>query len=339
MANRGVNLENLHLSRKHVTTGLRVVFTVAILYLLLNIVGAQALKQALSRTEWTWLIGMYAMTLCFIVINSAMLKQLLEKVGLKISLRRVALANSLSTMYSLILPSDTLAGLVKWADLSAATGDKPRVLSAMVFAKVSLALAPLFFGTLALALHNPFSDVPLSAIAGGLCFSVVIGTAAILNPKSGAVFDRVINSLVSFLPGFIKKKLSAVVASLKHFRLLSHVDHLQILLYSVAAFGFGIAGFYCAVRATGESVAITALLWVSLVLFITRLLPITISNLGIRESIIVYAFASYGVAPGPALLIGLLMFSNTIFIAIAGALYQSALAMGWLTWSSNDVEV
>jgi uncharacterized membrane protein YbhN (UPF0104 family) len=338
MANRGVNLENLHLSRKHVTTGLRIVFTVAILYLLLNIVGAQALKQALSRTEWTWLIGMYAMTLCFIVINSAMLKQLLEKVGLKISLRRVALANSLSTMYSLILPSDTLAGLVKWADLSAATGDKPRVLSAMVFAKVALALAPLFFGTLALALHNPFSDVPLSAIAGGLCFSVVIGTAAILNPKSGAVFDRVINSLVSFLPDFIRKKLSAVVASLKRFRLLSYVDHLQILLYSVAAFGFGIAGFYCAVRAAGESVAITALLWVSLVLFIARLLPITISNLGVRESIIVYAFAAYGVAPGPALLIGLLMFSNTIFIAIAGALYQSALAMGWLTWSSNDVE-
>ena len=83
-------------------------FTVAILYLLLNIVGAQALKQALSRTDWTWLIGMYAMTLCFIVINSAMLKQVLEKVGLEVSLRRVALANSLSTMYSLILPSDAL---------------------------------------------------------------------------------------------------------------------------------------------------------------------------------------------------------------------------------------
>ena len=313
-------------------------FTVAILYLLVHIVGAQALKQAIGRTDWTWLIGMYAMTLCFIVINSAMLKQVLEKVGLEISLRRVALANSLSTMYSLILPSDALAGLVKWADLSAATGDKPRVLSAMVFAKVALALAPLFFGTLALALHNPFADVPLSAIAGGLCFSVVVGTAVILNPKSGPIVDRGINSLVSFLPGFIKNKLSAAVASLQHFRLLSHVDHLQIMLYSVAAFSFGIAGFYCAARAAGESVAVTALLWVSLVLFIARLLPITISNLGVREGIIVYAFAAYGVAPGPALLIGLLMFSNTIFIAIGGALYQSALAMGWLTWSSNDAE-
>jgi uncharacterized membrane protein YbhN (UPF0104 family) len=339
MANRGFNLENPQLSRNQVTTGLRVVFTVAILYLLLNTVGARALKQAISQTDWAWLIVMYSMTLCFIVINSAMLKQLLGKVGLEINLRRVVLANALSTMYSLVLPSDALAGIVKWANLSAATGDKPRVLSAMVFAKVALALAPLFFGTLALALHNPFSDVPLSAIAGGLCIFVVIGTAVILNPKSGTVVDRGINGLISFLPGFTKKKLSALVASLKHFRLLSHLDHLQILLYSAAAFGFGIAGFYCAVRATGESVAVTALLWVSLALFITRLLPITISNLGVRESIIVYAFAAYGVAPGPALLIGLLMFSNTIFIAIGGALYQSALAMGWLTWSSNDAEV
>jgi uncharacterized membrane protein YbhN (UPF0104 family) len=328
---------NLHLSRKHVITGLRVIFTAAILYVLLNIVGAQALRQALSRTDWSWLIGMYAMTICFVGINSAMLQQLLRKVGLQISLRRVALANSLSTLYTLILPSDALAGIVKWADLSAATGDKPRVLSAMVFAKVALALAPLFFGTLALAIHNPFSDVPLSAIAGGLCIIVVVGTVAILNPKSGLVVDRGIGKLVSVLPDYVGEKLSAVVASLKHFRLLSHVDHLQLMLFSVATFGFGIAGFYCAVRAAGESVAITALLWVSLVLFITRLLPITISNLGVRESIIIYAFAAYGVAPGPALLIGLLMFSNTIFIAIAGWLYQSALAVGWLTWSSSDV--
>ena len=109
------------------------------------------------------------------------------------------------------------------------------------------------------------------------------------------------------------------------------------MLFSVAAFAFGIGGFYCAVHAVGESVTFPALLWVSLVLFIARLVPITVSNLGVRESIIIYAFAAYGVASGPALLIGLLMFSNTIFIAVTGWIYQSALAMGWLTWSSNDI--
>jgi len=316
---------------------LRVILTVAILYLLFNIVGAQALRQALSRTDWSWLVAMYAMTFFFVVTNSAMLRRLLSKVGLQVSLRRVVLANSLSTLYSLILPSDALAGIVKWADLSAATGDKPRVLSAMIFAKVALALAPLFFGTLALAFDNPFSDIPLSAIAGGLCVIVVIGTATVLSRKSGPAIDRSIEKLACALPDYVGKKLSSAVASLKHFRLLSYLDLLQIMLFSVAAFAFGIGGFYCAVHAVGESVTFPALLWVSLVLFIARLVPITVSNLGVRESIIIYAFAAYGVASGPALLIGLLMFSNTIFIAVTGWIYQSALAMGWLTWSSNDI--
>ncbi len=338
MNDQGDGLTNLKLSRRYAITGLRIVFTAVILYLIVNAVGGQALKQAVRHADWAWLIGMYAMTLCFIVVNSAMLKLILRKVGLQVSLRRVALANSLSTFYTLILPSDVLAGLAKWADLSAATGDKPRVLAALIFAKIALAIAPLFFGTLALAINNPFSDVPLSMIAGSLCFAVVGGTLLVLNSKSGPAVDRGIIRLVRSWPGFIKIKIFDAVASLAHFRLLSLVDHLQILFSSVAAFAIGIGGFYSAVRAAGESVAITALLWVSLALFISRLLPITVSNLGVREGIVVLAFGAYGVAPGSALLVGLLMFTNTVFVAIAGALYQVALAMGWLKWKPNDAQ-
>lgn len=326
----------MQLTRNQVITALRVILTIIILYALLKFVGARSLKQALLDTEWAWLAGMYVMTMCFFVTNSSMLHRLLTQVGLVVRLRRVAMANALSTMYSLILPSDVLAGLVKWADLSAATGDKSRVLSAMVFAKLALAIAPLFFGTLALTIHDPFPDVPLSVVAGIACSMVVVGTVAILNSRIGPVFDRRILAVAGALPVVFFQKFSRLVGSLQSFRQLSIVDHLKFVSFSVAAFGFGIAGFYCAVRATGESVAITALLWISLALFIARLVPITVSNLGVREGIVVYTFAAYGIAPAPALLVGLLMFSNTILIAVFGALYQSALALGWLQWSSKD---
>jgi hypothetical protein len=241
-------------------------------------------------------------------------------------------ANALSTFYTLILPSDVLAGIAKWADLSAATGDKPRVLSVMLFAKIALALPPLVVGSAALALQNPLESVQMPIAAALLTVTLISATAFLLLPASGKMIDGFILRASGVLPEFVQMRIQSLLAAVDSFRELRMSDHLVVHALSTCTFALGIGGFACAVVAVGVSVPVTTLLWVSMILFITRLLPITLSNLGIREGVIVASFGLFGVLPAPALLVGIIMFTNTLVVAFFGALYQVAVTNGWVEW-------
>jgi len=324
------------MTRNQLVFVIRGVLAIVILTLLIRAIGWQRIRPALAEIQLRWMIIMYFMTAFAMIANASMIRHLLARVSLQVTLRRVMLANALSTFYTLIVPSDVLAGLAKWADLSAATGDKPRVLSALLFAKIALALAPLIIGTAALALQNPFDSSTLPVVSGVIAVVLIIGTTVVLSPGIGTVFDRVVLRLAGFAPQFIRTRTQSVLVALGDFRRLRFPDHLIVYTLSLCAFGLGIAGFACAAKAAGVVIPMTTLLWVSMILFVTRLIPITISNLGIREGVLVACFGLFGVDSAPALLVGLMMFTNTLVVAFFGAAYQIALASGWIRWKSDQ---
>jgi uncharacterized membrane protein YbhN (UPF0104 family) len=67
-------------------------------------------------------------------------------------------------------------------------------------------------------------------------------------------------------------------------------------------------------------------------LFLTGLLPITFSNLGVREGLLIAVLGLYGIDPAVAMAVGLLLFTNVVFVAVFGAAYQIALSSGWISW-------
>lgn len=323
------------MTRKRILYAIRGLLTVVILVLLFRAIGVQRVRSELAQAEGHWVVIMYIATLCGLVANASLTRMLLNRVGLAVGLRRVMLANSLSTFYTLILPSDVAAGVAKWADLSAATGDKSSVLSALVLAKIALALPPLTLGAAALALWNPFDSTRLPMLAGALSVSLIAFTALLLNRTTGAALDRLALRWSSHAPHFAQKIARSLLMAFGEFRRLKMPAYLNAQALSLAAFAFGLAGFACAAAAVQVVVPVTTLMWVSMVLFVTRLLPITLSNIGIREGVIVAAFGLYGVAPAQALLVGLIMFTNTLVIAIVGACYQIAVANGWVNWHAH----
>jgi uncharacterized membrane protein YbhN (UPF0104 family) len=324
------------MAQKHLVFAIRIVLTVLILALLIRAIGWQRIRPALEETQFRWLFVMYFMSLCAMIANASMTRSLLARVHLRVTLRRVMLANALSTFYTLILPGDVLAGIAKWADLSAATGDKPRVLSTLVFSKIALALPPLVIGTAALALQNPLESIRLPIAAGVLTVAIVVGSALLLNPKTGRVFDDIVLRLARITPQFIQTRIQSVLTALNEFRGLRISDHLIVYSLSLCAFFLGIAGFASAAAAAGVVIPVATLLWVAMILFVTRLLPITLSNLGIREGVVIASFGLFGVAPASALLVGLILFTNTIVIAFFGAAYQMAVANGWVEWRPSQ---
>jgi uncharacterized membrane protein YbhN (UPF0104 family) len=97
---------------------------------------------------------------------------------------------------------------------------------------------------------------------------------------------------------------------------------------------------YFATLAVGVDVSPVHILWISAFLVFTAVLPITIANLGVREGLLVFALAPFGVNPATAVALGLLLFANQIIAALVGAFYQLAISLGWVRWHGpTDADV
>jgi uncharacterized membrane protein YbhN (UPF0104 family) len=99
------------MNRKQLIFIVRIVLTIVIMALLVRVIGWQSIRPALAETELQWLLLMYLVTSCVVVCNASLTRFLLGRVQLRVTLRRVMFANALSTFYTLILPSDVLAGI------------------------------------------------------------------------------------------------------------------------------------------------------------------------------------------------------------------------------------
>ena len=254
---------------------------------------------------------------------------LLNKLGPKVTYGRVLLANALANFYSLILPGDLMAGLSKWAVLSAATRNSAASLSAIVINKMALAIPIVVFGAAALVLQNPFPDLPIAEMAGFCVLLITIGVTLGLSTRTGTFIDRLLLSLSRRLPSRLHRGLTSLVDSLRRFRQFRNTDHLTCVLVAFIAYSTGLSAFYCATRTFDVDVPLLTLMWISLALFLSRLLPLTFNNLGVREGLLVLALSSHEVAAAKAIGVGLVMFSSSLLIGLIGGIFQIALVLGW----------
>jgi hypothetical protein len=315
---------------------LRVFLAILIVGLLVRAIGWTDFEQAMSRANWRWLTAVYATAAATILVNASLLRFLLTTAGLRVRLRRVLLAKTLGAFYALILPGDLMAGVAKWANLSAATGNKAGVLSAMVLAKVTLAVPPLLIGAVALLASNPLPTNSLTLAATITASVVIAGTTLLLSPATGGRLNEAMVWCLRRGPRLLRQPGERLVSSLAGFQGLRWRDYGLALSLSFAVFGLTVLGMAFAATAVGVSVPVTAFFWINLILFITRLLPVTIGNLGIREGVLVVTFGLYGIDAAPAVLVGLLMFSSVLFVGFLGGIYQLAIASGWVAWQVSE---
>jgi uncharacterized membrane protein YbhN (UPF0104 family) len=297
--------------------------------LLVHLVGWRALIADLANASLPWLLFTWGLAIATFAIMAANLFLLLVKLGLKISYVRVLLANALANFYSLIVPGDLMAGLAKWAVLSVATGNTAASLSAIVINKLALALPVVIFGAAALVVQNPFPDLPVAELAAFSVLLIGLGLTLGISPTTGVLVDRFLLGLARLLPAGLRRGFGSLADSLRMFRKFRKSDHLTVMLAAFTAYTTGLAAFYCATRTFGVEASLPTLVWISLALFLSRLLPLTFNNLGVREGLLVLALAGHEVAAAKAVAVGLVMFSSAILIGLLGGVCQLALVLGW----------
>lgn len=314
---------------KRLATLAKVVLTVGLLGFLIQRIGWADILSTLAGTHLTWLAGVYVALLGVRLLEATQMRVLLSKVGLDVTVARVFFANTLSALYSFVLPGDLVASFAKWKALSAATGQKTTVLNAIVYNRLALLLPVLAFGSVALIVQDPFPGTGLVAAVIATWTIISVAIVSLYHPRIGVRVDIHLRRLASASPAWLGSRLEMTLASLQRFRSLRPVDHATILLLSLLVFSGGLLSFLCAVYALEVDVPVLTLIWTVALLRITRQLPLTISNLGIREGILILVLAPYGVSAAQAVALGLIALSKQMAIAVIGFVYQVCCLAGW----------
>lgn len=308
---------------------LKVAVTVALLAMLFRVADAREIFEAIRGASPVWLCLMYPVALTARVVEATLFRSLLGYVGVRLSIRRVFFASALSGLYGLVSPGDVVASFAKWQNLSAATGRKALVLSAIIYNRLVLLAVPLMAGVFALRHENPVPDAPLFEIAIAMWAAVVGVGVFMFHPKLGPAFDRMTRKAYSFFPEFVTRRIEYLLGSLDLIRSIPLGAHPRLLLISVTNFLALLASTALLCRALGLSVPIWGLVMLQSVLVLSGHLQVTVAGFGVRETVFLLVLGTYGVPQAAAVAAGLLAFTMRFAFALIGGLYQVALMFGW----------
>ena len=305
--------------------------------LLVAAVGWHDLVSALGGASLGLLGLMYVSVAGARMAEALQMASILSRAGAPVGRGRVVLANSLSAMYSLIVPGDVVASGAKWMNLAAATGKWTLVLNAIVYNRLALLFPALVVGAIALLLEDPFTPLWVRPTMAGILAGMLAAMILLWHPKFTTPVERFVELVARPLPRSGRRRVDMLLSAMRPVRAFRLRDHLSIAVLGLAATAMTVGGHAFAYAAVpGVEVPILSIVWLHAVVVGVRQLPITIGGLGVREGLLVVLLAPYGVEAGAAVALGLVLFTTSVVFAFVGATYQFALTVGWAQWGDDE---
>jgi glycosyltransferase 2 family protein len=309
---------------------IRIFGTTILLVWVFSKINLQDFWQTIIAAKWQYLIGVWAATIFYFLVNSYKLRLILKTQDFDVSVSRIFGINAVTTLYGMVMPG-MLSWAVKWYLLIRGTGKGAAVFSGLVYNQLSTTVIMMIFGLGTLALTNPAkvgaagerNQFILPVVCIVLLVLVVAISILLLGKRTGGKIIRGVNYLLRPLPAAIRNRAGEVLMQISVFQNLKYRFHFLMALISIVGTVVGgVIMYIFAARAANVDISIMVLVWLWTAIFILQRVPISIANLGVREATITSLLALYGIEKSPALLMSMLIFSSTVFMVILGAFYQ-----------------
>ena len=307
-----------------------------LLGLLAHMTGWQQLAAELGEVRWPWLVAMYAVLWMRQAVEARQMCFILKRMGVSVGVGRIFLASQLSSFYSLVMPGEFVSSGAKWANLAAATGKKSTVLNAMLYNRLLQPAVLSAIGIVALIVDDPERIGLLRSLGLVVLAGLVSSVVVLYHPRTAMLADWLYRRVAGVIPRAVSEKIGHMLVTMDHVRRFRRRDHVVVIGFVCVATVLGLAGFVFAMNAVALDVSLCHTFWVFVFLTIARFLPLTVGNLGVREGLLVVMLQPLGVAPEKAILLGLVMFTRLLFMALVGFLYQVALAIGLARWRCQE---
>jgi len=297
---------------------LRVVLACAIVTALVTWVRPEELFKRLSGIRPSAGLVAFAGALSTYWLGAIRLQLLAQSEKFALSGMEAISLNLVAVFYGLFLPGGSATG---WAvRLVRLARDRSHTAAALFVLGCDRALATASLagiGVIAdLWLRNP-AAVPVSAVL----FSVMLGTTLmavlLLVPSVRALLAPVVHvRILCRLAKFVRKYQTP--ARGPQYRVVVTAIFLSVCIHLV-----GTAVWVLLARSVGIDVDLVVIAWVRSVSMVVALLPVTVGGLGLRESMVMYLLASFGVSGADALSLSLSVFTVTVLgVGIFGGLIE-----------------
>ena len=134
---------------------------------------------------------------------------------------------------------------------------------------------------------------------------------------------RCVNYALRPFPAIIRQKTKEVLENITVFGVAGWRFHFVTFLFTItASLVGGIVAYILSAKGANINISVWVLVWISAIIYVLARVPISIANLGVREATLAVFLNIYGVEGPEALLMSMILFSASLFMALIGVLYQ-----------------
>ncbi len=315
---------------------IRILITVGLLAWVFSQVDLAQFARTVKAARWQFLIVAWIWTASLFWLRSAKMRLILRQQGCDVGVGTLFSATTVTAFYSLILPGMLSTG-VKWYILKKSTGRGGSVFSSMLYNQVLTMVVMTVFGLAALIITNPtallFPDAQgqwlLPAVCGFLLVVVICVALLLLNARTGGMFIGMLKRVLRPFGTSVHQKGGDVLDQIAGFQTAGVGFHLGMTSFTIVdTLAGGVIGYVISAKAANIVAPVGLFVWLCAIIYILGRLPISIANLGVRESLLVSLLAVYGVDKSAALLMSMILFSRLVVMAIVGAAYQISWTVG-----------
>ena len=306
---------------------LKLSVTFGVLYYLFTIIPLSDVIASITVARANYVAMALLIALFMPYAASYRMKIFTDKQGMNLSIRQLYEINLITRFYSIFLPGHLAAGVIRWYKLS--QPDKhAEALASIAFSRfidtiVLIVLGICFWQSDITSKSNDFIGLSLLIILTGLLILYYF----VFNKRG---FSSLQNHLRKFpsprIPRSLQGKISRLLISTRRYQYLSGGSLIFVSGLSLVIHLLGILIYYFFARSLEIDISYITLGFLRSFVLIVGMLPISFSNLGVREGMLILFLQPYEVSASDAMALSLLLFGTTLLCGgIGGVLEAKAL--------------
>ena len=268
-----------------------------------------------------WVVAGVCFQILLRVLNGLRMQAIANAQHLDTGYRTMMRIVFTSTFYNLLVPGTLAGGVVSYVKYRQ-QGVNSVAAVANIYANKSVELivvslsAPLFW-----LIDKGFSLHLIVAygltMVIGFCYGFALFFGRFVN------FQWLESKIKTHGQSVVHRTLAILCRQVALIGQISHRAIAALIAYSMMYFLFAALSLICFGHALNHDIGLLPVLWIYAVIYLLHILPISISNIGVREVSMFMLLAPYGVARTDAIAWSVLMYSGPLSCALIGLLLEA----------------
>lgn len=279
-----------------------------------------AIYSALCRIDIRIYICSFIVTLAGPYLIAYKYFLLVKKTSLFLPLGRLFRIQMISRFFALFFPTALGQDAFRWYKVTKNKTDKSFFVGAILFERIVFILVLVGFGLIPLILYQDKTAIVelrhhIIPVATGFILLLSLGIAYLFSSRCQKWVRKIVRVI---FPALVKDKLDRFLQEMvlkdKSPSMVMSLVALTICWQIVL-----IARVFLLFKAVDIPLGLMEAAWMASLVMLMQILPISFAGLGIREGVFAYLFTLFGLPAEKGFLIGILFFSQMLFLAIIGA--------------------